>query len=435
MLKKVTAIFLIVFILFNISSLSFASEPSISAESAILIDANTGQILFEKNAHKSMYPASTTKIMTGILALELGNLEDKVVIDNETPYGIDGSHIALEPGEIISLEDLIYALLIESANDAAVAIAKHISGSVEEFAKLMNNKAKEIGALNTHFTNPNGLPDKEHTTTAYDLAVMAKYAMQNDKFKDIVKRYNYTIEPTNKKSEPRYLKSSNRMLYGTGPNNMINVDGKWVDIKYEGTDGIKTGYTYEAQNCLVATAARGNQRLISVVLHAIGKNVYVDTHKLLNYGFENYTYKQIGFTNEFIDNIKVEHGDKDLIPAILGESVYITLPKGREGDIEKTVELPDKVTAPISKNQVLGKITYKIDDTALATANIISTIDVNQKAIYKVVNKSFTITLHKKWWFWILVLFFIWRTYIAYRRHKRRKRRSRRISYYYTKPR
>jgi D-alanyl-D-alanine carboxypeptidase (penicillin-binding protein 5/6) len=434
-LKKVTAVFLIVFILFNVSNISFADEPSISAESAILIDANTGQILFEKNANKSMYPASTTKIMTGILALELGNLEDKVVIDNETPYGIDGSHIALEPGEILSLQDLIYALLIESANDAAVAIAKHISGSVEEFAKLMNKKAKEVGALNTHFTNPNGLPDKEHTSTAYDLAMMAKYAMQNEKFKDIVKRYNYTIEPTNKKSEPRYLKSSNRMLYGTGSNNMINVDGKWVDIKYEGADGIKTGYTYEAQNCLVATAVRGNQRLISVVLHAVGRNVYVDTHKLLNYGFENYTYKQIGFTNEFIDNIKVEHGDKDLIPAILGESVYITLPKGREGDIEKIVELPDKVTAPISKNQVLGKMTYKIDDTTLATANIISTIDVNQKAIYKVVNKGFTFTLYKKWWFWILMLFFIWRIYIAYRKHKRRKRRSRRISYYYTKPR
>ncbi len=170
---------------------------------------DTGQILYEKDPpHRSMYPASTTKIMTAILALEKGNMDDMVIIDEETVYLTDGSHIALEIGEKVLFKDLVNALLIESANDAAVAIAMHISGNIEEFAELMNHKAKEIGALNTNFTNPSGLPDEKHVTTAYDLSLMAKYAMGIEEFRDIVKNYTYQIPVTNKKRRNQIFKIS-----------------------------------------------------------------------------------------------------------------------------------------------------------------------------------------------------------------------------------
>ena len=165
------------FLLLITYSISFADDLNLVGEGAILIDGETGQILYEKNSHKRLYPASTTKIMTAILAIEKGNMEDTVTIDEEIVCLTDGSHIALDVGEEIKFEDLLNALLIESANDAALAIAKHISGSIEEFVQMMNNKAKEIGALNTNFTNPNGLPDEKHVTTAYDLSLIAKYAM------------------------------------------------------------------------------------------------------------------------------------------------------------------------------------------------------------------------------------------------------------------
>lgn len=423
MLKKVVAIMLTLSVLFSVPTISYAAEPSISSDAAILIDANTGQILFEKNIHEPMYPASTTKIMTGILALESGKLDDIVTVDNKTPYEISGSHIALEPGEIISFNDLLHALLIESANDAAAVIAKHISGSTSEFAKLMNDKAKEVGAKNTHFVNPHGLHNKEHTTTAYDLAKIAQYAMKNDDFRSLVKKYKYTINETNKKDVKRYLKSSNKMLYATGTNNKINVNGRSVDIKYAGSNGVKTGYTPEAQNCLVTSAVRGNQELISVVLHATGKNVYIDTHKLLDYGFDNFESKQLAFKNEFIQNIDIERGDKTFIPLIVGQTVFATLSNETENNINKTIKLQDNITTPVSNGQVLGNIEYTLDDEVIGTANLISAVDVNLKGIYQVVNTSTKGSLLEKWWLWLIIIFILWKLYIQYRRTKRKIRR------------
>ena len=261
-MKKIISVVLLFLFLFTTYTISFAEVLNLSGESAILIDGDTGQILYDKNPHKKLQPASTTKIMTGILAIEKGNMNDIATVDEEVVHLTDGSHIALEPGEQLKFEDLLNALLIESANDSALAIAKHISGSIDEFVKLMNDKAKEVGALNTNFVNPNGLTDENHLTTAYDLSMMAKYAMENDTFKQIVKNYTCTIPKTNKKDEIRYLKSSNKLLYST---KKIDVNGKIVPIKYEGITGVKTGYTVAAQNCLVASAERENRKLIAVV--------------------------------------------------------------------------------------------------------------------------------------------------------------------------
>ncbi|MGF7056474.1 D-alanyl-D-alanine carboxypeptidase family protein [Brassicibacter mesophilus] len=425
-MKKNAIVFSLLIFIISISTISYADTPEISADSAILIDAKTGVVLFEKNANQKMFPASTTKILTAIIAIENGNLDQKVIVDDKTPYGIDGSHIALEPGEILTMDQLIHALLIESANDAAIVIAKHISGSVEEFAKLMNNKAKEIGAKNSNFVNPNGLPNENHTTTAYDLAAIARYAMKNPKFREIVSSYTYTIPPTNIKTESRPLKSANRLLYSS---ETINVNGENVKIKYEGANGIKTGYTVAAQQCLVSSATRNGQSYISVVLHAVGTNVYIDTHKLLNYGFDNFTNMNIAFGNEFIRNVVVENGDIPIATGIVGQNLYAIVPKGRENDIKKKIILPDKIKAPVTKGQVLGKIEYTLDNKAIGTANIVSAMEVNQRAVYDVVNPKSSNSLFKKWWFWIIVILISWRIYIEFKRRKRRNKRRQKYLY------
>lgn len=376
-MKKLAFILLNILIL-NICAGVYAEalKPTdIIGESAILIDRDTGQILYEKNPHKQLYPASTTKIMTGILAIEKGNLDDIVTIDQEVVDRTDGSHIALEPGERLKLRELLYALLIESANDAAVAIAIHISGSVEKFADLMNEKAKELGALNTHFVNPNGLPDENHVTTAYDLSLMAKYAMKNPIFSDIVKNHTYSIPPTNKKTEKRFFNSANRLLYS---NKKINVDGEIVPIKYDGIDGVKSGYTVAAQQCLVSSATRGTNRLIAVVLKSDGRNIYVDMHKLLNYGFNNFQKVNISFKNEFVDNIKVEKSNTPYVAGIIENSIEVLVPKNAKDKIEKRINVKEYVSAPIKKGESLGKVEYFLDGEKLGQANVISTLNIEK---------------------------------------------------------
>lgn len=421
-MKKALSVFLSLLLLFVSFNLSSAEDNlNISAEAAILIDADTGQILYEKNSHEQLYPASTTKILTGIIAIEKGNPEDIIIIDEDVPKYTDGTHIALEPGEKLTLRDLTNALLIESANDAAVAIAIHISGSVENFADLMNEKAKEIGALNTHFENPNGLPNENHLTTAYDLAMIAKYAMKNKDFRDIVKNYTYIIPQTNKKDEARYLKSSNRLLYST---RKIEVDNKIIPIKYEGVNGVKSGYTKAAQQCLVSSATRGGQNLICVVLKAQGTNVYVDTHKLLNYGFDNFEKINLTYKNEFIKNIDVLQGEDNYITAIIKNTTYATIPKGKEAFIERKIDIPENIKAPIKKGQVLGKITFLLNGKSIGSTEIISATDINEKAIFVVKSQNSKSLYNKLWIILIPILIISWRGFYVHKRKKYKKRKQ-----------
>ena len=411
-MKKILLILLLLFL--TTYNISFAEDINLSGESAILIDSDTGQILFEKNPHIKLHPASTTKIMTGILAIELANMDDMVTIDDEIVYLTDGSHIALEPGEQMRFEHLLNALLIESANDAALAIAKHISGSIDEFAKLMNDKAKDLGALNTNFVNPNGLTHENHLTTAYDLSLMAKYAMKNPKFREIVCNYTYQIPETNKKTEVRYLKSANRLLYS---NIKIDVDGKAVPIKYEGINGVKTGYTVAAQNCLVASAQRGDQNLIAVVLKANGREVYIDIHKLLNYGFDNYEKANIAIKDQFIDNIKISNGTNPLVAGIIKDNLSVSIPKGSVDNIDRKVLIDDEIKAPIQKGETLGVVEFYLQDQLLGQSDIISTLDIEE-----------TIPINSPHWFldkWYIPLigFLVIIRIIIFLRSKRKRRR------------
>ncbi|RKD27956.1 D-alanyl-D-alanine carboxypeptidase (penicillin-binding protein 5/6) [Caminicella sporogenes DSM 14501] len=431
-MKQIISVILAICFLLNSPLTANATTSSnslnISAESAILIDADTGEILYEKNSNKPMYPASTTKIMTALLTLENANLNDKIIIDKETPF-TDGSRIYVLEGEQFTVDQLLHALLIESANDAAVALAKHISGNIEDFVKLMNKRAKELGAKNTHFANPNGLPNHEHVTTAYDLAMIAKYAMTIPKFREIVKTVRYKIPPTNKQSETRYLKNTNRLLWGTGSRNKILYKGKWIDIKYDIVDGIKTGYTTEAQQCLVATAFKNNRRLISVVLKAIGTNVYTDTRTLLDFGFDNFKNMNIVKTGEIITNVKIPNGTEKNLNLITQTKLTKTFPINKKIDkIDKKIELNQKIKAPITKGEVLGKVIYILNGNKIGQVNLIAEKSIDEKAIYKFIKKikdpkSYSFL---KYILYIFIIYIIWRTIVTIKRLKRRRLRRKR---------
>ncbi|MCG8538880.1 MAG: D-alanyl-D-alanine carboxypeptidase [Clostridia bacterium] len=428
-MKRLFTIILAINILIFSTVISFSASSTnkvnISSESAILIDSSTGDILFEKNAHKSMYPASTTKVMTAILTLENTNLNDRIIIDKETPF-TDGSRIYVKEGEKFTVEQLLYSLMIESANDSATALAKHISGSVEEFAKLMNKRAKELGALNTNFTNPHGLPDKKHISTAYDLAMISKYAMTIPKFKEIAKTKRYQIPETEKTPEIRYFRNRNRLLWGVGPRNKIRYNGKLIDIKYDIVDGIKTGYTSEAQQCLVSSASKDNRKLISVVLKAIRTNVYLDTRKLIDHGFDNFNVLNLVDSGTILESIPVDNGVEETLDLITQNSVSKTIPNNYTyGDIKKTIEIEPEVRAPINKGQALGRVTYSLNGEIIGETNLIAYRFIDEKQLSKIVgtirgpNSSLRIPLI------LLFIYVLWRTIITVKRIRRKRRRWR----------
>lgn len=423
MIKKILTCFLVFsIILLNINETN--AQPSILCQSAVLIDADTGTILAGKDANKKMYPASTTKIMTAILAIEMGNLSDVITVDDQTPYEITGSHIALEPGEILTLKDLLYALMLPSANDAAAVIAKHYGGSTEEFVKLMNNKAKELGALNTHFANPHGLHDENHYTTAADLALITKYAMQNETFRTIVGTKKYEIQPTNKKSEVRYFTNLNKMLY-CSTSSQINIDGRWISPLYDGTIGVKTGYTPEAGNCLVACVEKNGTRLIAVAMKGVSLEMYEDAHNLFNYGFSDYKSTTLVSKNTFVQNLHIENGDSKEI-SVITESDFSTLT-----EINSTKEIKSKIILndiklPIKKNDVVGKMEFSLDDKVLGSVNLITPISV-KSTLSDETKKKFGIFNYIMILAFIILMFIVLRVYNNIRIKINRKKRRRRF--------
>jgi len=406
----------IAFTLLINSNITYANSLNLNSAGAVLIDYETGQILYGENEHKQLYPASTTKMMTAILAIENGNLSDLVVVDQQVISLTKGSHIALEPGEVLTLEQLLYALMLPSANDSALAIALHISNSVEEFVNLMNAKAKEIGALNTNFVNPNGLHDDRHVSTAYDLALIGRYAMGNEKIREIVNTITYEIPPTNKKSEPRYFKITNKLLFS---NEKIDIKGKLIDIRYSQASGVKTGYTSQAMNCLVSFAQNKDQSLIAAVLKADGNMVYADTHKLLNYGFENFDTRLIAYANEFVDNVNIKNGEIPFVGGVIDRTITYPLSINDLNKIERNITYNDNLEAPIDKGQIIGEVEYLLNGSVIAGGSIVST---SQIGIDK--SKLLHNQIISKWYLVVFVLLFLFRAYALAKKKKKRRRKK-----------
>ena len=254
--------------------------PQITSTSAIVIDAQSGQIIYEKNSHTRQYPASITKILTAYLAITNGDLNATITMSDEAVWGIDrnSSHIALDVGEQISMSDALYAVMLMSANEAAWAIAEQVSGSLENFVQLMNDTARSLGCKDTHFTNANGLHDPEHYTTAYDMALITKQALTSKTFCEYASETYHEIPPTNKNSETRYLTQGNRMMLSNS------------EYYYSACQGGKTGYTDDAGGTLVIWAEKNDMQLICVTMGAPDNGTnYNDTITLLNYIYNNFS--------------------------------------------------------------------------------------------------------------------------------------------------
>lgn len=420
-MKKCISIIIVV-ILLSTYSFSFAQGLNLDAESAILMDFDTLEILYEKNSHLKLYPASTTKTMTAILAIELGNLNDVITVDEEVIHLTKGSHIALDYDEEMTLEDLLHALLIQSANDAALAIGKHISGSVEGFIKLMNEKAVELGALNTNFVNPNGLHNEEHVSTAYDLALIGKYAMENELFRSIVIKPTYVIGPTNKKTESRTLRSTNMFILG---NENINYEGRTIPIKLDGVLGGKTGYTPQAQNCLITVFEKDNRRLLTAVIKANGKEVYADTHRLINYGLDNFQNALLGHANEFMGNFELKDATLPFVAGVLDKDFSYPILKENINKIEKKTIINQDLSLPLSIGAILGRCEYYLNGKLLGSSNIISTADVNQIPKPTLANIIF-----QHWYIGVFALLIAIRIISISTKRKRRVKRRRERSIY-----
>lgn len=287
---------------FNTNNLSFAdSELNLTAEYAILMDYETGQVLYNKNGHSKLYPASTTKAWTAYVVLKHVNDLNQVVEIKDLPI-VDGSSMYLKEGEAFTVKELLDALLIHSSNDVAMVLAKYVGGSVENFVNMMNDEAKSIGAENTHFNNPHGLPDENHYTTAYDMALMARKAMDNNIFRDIVNTKSVKYPATEAYPYERYFENTNQFLTSRSK---MNYKGQEIDIKYDVVDGIKTGYTDAAGKCLLSTGVKNNIRVISAVFKSTVDDLYLDSRTLLDYGFDNFYVKEIVDKDDFIKNKKV----------------------------------------------------------------------------------------------------------------------------------
>ncbi|MBM7854449.1 D-alanyl-D-alanine carboxypeptidase (penicillin-binding protein 5/6) [Desulfohalotomaculum tongense] len=329
---------------------AWGQAPAITAQAAVLMDAETGQVLYDKNMHQRRPQASTTKIMTAILALESGKL-DQVVEVTPKAASVGESSIHLRPHEKLTLEELLYGAMLRSGNDACVAIAEHIAGTEANFVNLMNYQAKLLGGYNTNFCNTNGLPHDNHYSSAYDLALFTRYAMKNPKFREIVKtRYKQIDGPGNSK---RHLHNTNKLLWGC----------TWAD-------GVKTGTTNAAGCCLVASASMNGRHLISVVLHSDDR--YGDTKKLFAYGFNSFEEIVITSKGEYFTTVSVEEGYARYAPVIAEDNLYVLVPKRKRGVFEQRVILKRTLTAPVRAHSKVGRVTVLVNNQEVGSVNLIT---------------------------------------------------------------
>jgi D-alanyl-D-alanine carboxypeptidase (penicillin-binding protein 5/6) len=383
---KSLSILLIVLLLFisNGSAIAYDNTPfDIEAKSAILIDASTGEILYEKNVHERLSPASITKIMVLLLtmeALENGKitLQDEMIISSNAA-GMGGSQIYLEEGEIQKVEEIIKAVCLRSANDGAVALAEHIAGSEEIFVKMMNDKAKALGMKNTNFMNVTGLDEEGHYTSAYDIALMSRELLKYPKIHEWLTLWMAEIKVGKEKDVIQGLVNTNRLIHD-----------------YKGANGIKTGYTSKAGHCLAASATRGNLTLISVVLGCNSSTIrFKESRKLLDYGFANYDSVPIAKKGEIIGKLKVSKGKARFIDVCVEENTSILVKKGLSNEIDKEVILPKYITAPIKEGQKVGEMLVKANDKEIKKVDIVAKSSVERASIFDIFKRMLNSILGK----------------------------------------
>jgi len=386
MKKLITLILAAVVMLscFAVPAYGESANFTLEAEAAILIDLTTGKVLYEKNADEQLYPASTTKIMTCILALENLDQTKSLYIDDEV-HATGGSVLGLKREEEISVKDVIWATMVRSANDGAVALAKGVSGSVDNFAQLMNRKAKELGCTGTNFVNPHGLHNSEHVSTARDLSLIALYCMNQSEysstFRKIVAATSYTVPATNK-NEAYTVVTTNYLLNDEQDKNRIYVGNELRYCKYDGCIGVKTGYTSQAGGCLIAAAEKNGTELLSVVLKSSTYGRFADSIKLLDWGFANSRTMTVLAAGESMGTIAVHKGEFNKVETELAETITATVPsEASDSIITWDKEMEEVITAPIAAGVKVGTLHVYESGQDIGSYDIITSSEVVEGGI------------------------------------------------------
>ncbi|HOV69840.1 MAG TPA: D-alanyl-D-alanine carboxypeptidase family protein [Clostridia bacterium] len=346
----------------------------VNASGAVLMEANSNRVLYSKNPHKRLPMASTTKIMTAIIAIENSNPEETVTV-GANAVGVEGSSIYLQAGEKLKLGDLLYGLMLASGNDAAVAIAEHVGGSVERFVEMMNKKAQELGLKNTHFTNPSGLHNPNHYTSAYDLAKLACYGMKNEMFREITSTKVKRI-PWQGRDYPRFLRNKNRILN-----------------EYAGGNGIKTGFTKAAGRCLVASAQRNGMQLVCAVINA--PDMFADCMAMMDWGFENYKLRELVKAGEVKATVGVV-GNKRVksVDLVTAQDFKYIMSEDEANRVEYRVNIPaQRLYAPVSLGQDAGVLEIYAD------GDLIGKVKLKAKNMVKADDLMYNLREFFKWLF------------------------------------
>ena len=376
-MKRFTSIVLaMMMVIMVFGTNSFANDKkeqgpiNLSSKSAILMDVGSGQILFEKNPHEKLPPASVTKVMTMLLIVEaLDNekikLDDEVQI-SERASQMGGSQIFLEQGEMQKVDDLLKGIAVASANDACVAMAEFVAGSEEEFVAMMNNKAKELGMKDTHFANTNGLPVENHYTSAHDIAIMSKELLKHDKITKYLTTWMDKIE-VGKKRKSIGLANTNKMIK-----------------HYQGATGVKTGFTQQAKYCLSASAKRGETHLIAATLGApTTQERFKDASSLLSYGFANYESVKLCSKGDKIAMLTLDKAQDNKVNLIAKQDLSVLIKKGESKDFTKKIDVVKDLKLPIKKGSELGSISIYKGDKQVGKVMLVNEKDINKASYFK----------------------------------------------------
>lgn len=337
------------------------ADSQIDAKGAVVIEAETGRVLLEKNKDKQLPMASTTKIMTALVAIENTDNLDEIFATDNRAVGIEGTSIYLKNDEHLSMRQLLLGLMLASGNDASLAIAYRVGGgNLDKFVEMMNNKAQQLNLHNTHFDNPHGLDSKTHYTSAYDLAIITSTAMKSKDFRDIVKTKVAQI-PSAKAGENRFLRNKHKLLF-------YGLDG------YE---GVKTGFTDNALRCCVTSCHKQNMRLISVVLNC--PDMFEVSKQMIEYCYKNYVYQNLLQANQYVDSIAVENGKVDSVKTYTKQAFYYPLKATELERINSKMVMPTKLQAPVKKDSEVGEYKIYLDKDLIFSTKIYTMEDVEQK--------------------------------------------------------
>ena len=392
----------------TIEEVIVSADPnfSVDAKAALLIDLNTGRTVYEQDADVRVYPASLTKIMTCLIALENGNLSDIVTVDESALAGLDqdSSVVGLQVGEKMTLENLLYCMMVSSGNDAANVVAEYIAGSVADFVRMMNERAYALGCKDTHFNNPHGLHDESHYTTARDLAIITQAALKSENFRQIVATAEYTI-PESTLGPEHVLKTTNMLIYNSTGNTLY----------YSRATGVKTGYTSAAGRCLIATAEDGDVRFLSVLCGAktsiqdtgdLLMESFPETRKLLDYGFDNFSYVTALSPLYPIAQVNVlNSAGSEAVAVAPAKDVKLLLPANYNPDALRTeISLDaEEVEAPVSEGQKLGLARVYYGKELIDETDLLALADVSRSELSSVASTS-SAYIQKNWWQWIVFL-------------------------------